>query len=160
MWKDYFLWSSRMYLYFRIIHIKKYWKQIFITFVTKVQGLNNHQYLRLRHQRLEALARKTYEIYSFFPEISFLTSSQCPCSLIMSCNICYSLKQVLQSCCLTCKIYNSLWYEQDNSKYARYPTAANVFIYFYLNDAYQLRLLKIGCGLWVIIKIARIRHYI
>ena len=35
--------------------------------------------------------------------------------------------------------------------------AANVFIYFYLNDAYQIRLLKIGCGLWVVFIIARIR---
>ena len=97
---------------FRIIHIKKYWKQIFITSVTKVQGFNNHQYLRFRHQRhqrLEILARKTCEIYSFFPETSFLTSSQCPCSFIMS--------------------------------------AANVFIYFYLNNAYQIRLLKIECSI-------------
>ena len=30
-------------------------------------------------------------------------------------------------------------------KNARYPTAANVFIYFYLNDAYQIWLLKIEC---------------
>ena len=37
-----------------------------------------------------------------------------------------------------------------NPKYARYPTAANVFIYFYLNDAYQIRLLKIGFSLWVV----------
>ena len=61
---------------------------MFITSVTKVQGLNNHQYLRLKRQRLETLARKTCEIYSFYPEISTLKSSQCPCSLIMSCNIC------------------------------------------------------------------------
>ena len=27
------------------------------------------------------------------------------------------------------------------------PTAANVFIYFYLNDAYQIRLLKIECSI-------------
>ena len=40
-------------------------KQIFITSVTKVQGLNDHQYLRFRHQRLETLSRKTCEIYSF-----------------------------------------------------------------------------------------------
>ena len=65
--------------------------QIFLTSVTKVQGLINHQYLRFIHQRLDTLARKTCEIYSFFPEISSLTSSQCPCSFIMSCNICYSL---------------------------------------------------------------------
>ena len=39
---------------------------MFITSVTKVQGLNNHQYLRLKHKRLETLARKIFEIYSFF----------------------------------------------------------------------------------------------
>ena len=113
--KEYYYYS-RMYLYFRIIHIKKYWKQIFITSVTKVHGLNNHQYLRFRHQRLETLARKTCEIYSFFPEISFLTSSQCPCSFIMSCNLCYSLLQVLQSCYLTRKIYNFflIWARQSH----------------------------------------------
>ena len=83
-------------------------------------------------------------IIFIFPEISFLTSSQCPCSFIMSCNICYNLLQVIQYCCLTCKINNSLKNEQDNPKNARYPTAANVFIYFYLNDAYQIRLLKLG----------------
>ena len=71
--------------------LREYWKQIFITSVTKVQGLNNHQYLRFKHQRLETLARKTCELYSFFPEISFLTLSQCPCSFIVSCNICYNL---------------------------------------------------------------------
>ena len=45
-------------------------------------------------------------------------------------------------------------------KNARYPTAANVFIYFYLNDAYQIQLLKIGCSLWVVFIIARIGHFI
>ena len=36
-----------------------------------------------------------------------------------------------------------------------------IFSYiFYLNDAYQIWLLKIGCSLWVVFKIARIRHYI
>ena len=139
-----------MYLYFRIIHIRKYRKQIFITYVTKVQGLNNHQDLRFRHKSLETLARKTCEIYSFYPEISSLTSSQRPCSFIVACNICYNLYQVLQPCCKTCKIYNSLKCEQDNPKYVRYPTAENVFIYFYLNDAYQTWLLKIGCSLWVV----------
>ena len=46
---------------------------------------------------------------------------------------------------------------QDN---ARYPTAANVFIYFYLNDAYQIRLLKIECSIGLFFIIARIRHFI
>ena len=95
--KRFFSMFSRMDHYFRIIHIRKYYKQIFITFVTKVQGLNNHQYLRFRHQRLDILARKICEIYSFFPEISSLTSNQCPCSYIMSCtyvttfNKCFNL---------------------------------------------------------------------
>ena len=31
---------------------------------------------------------------------------------------------------------------------------------FYLNDAYQIRLLKIGCSLWVVFIIAHIRHFI
>ena len=31
---------------------------------------------------------------------------------------------------------------------------------FYLSDAYQIRLLKIGCSLWVVFIIARIRHFI
>ena len=50
----------------------KYWKQKFITSVTKEQGLNNHQYLRFRHQRLETLARKTCKLYSFFLKYHFL----------------------------------------------------------------------------------------
>ena len=58
---------------------------------TDVMSNNNNQKLRFRHQRLETLARKTCEIYSFLPEISYLISSQCPYSFIMSCNICYSL---------------------------------------------------------------------
>ena len=35
-----------------------------------------------------------------------------------------------------------------------------MFSYFYLNDAYQIRLLKVGCSLWVVFIIARIRHFI
>ena len=38
-------------------------------------------------------------------------------------------------------------------KKARYPTAANVFIYFYLNDAYQIRLLKIECSIGLFLKL-------
>ena len=47
--------------------------------------------------------------------------------------------------CKTCKIYNSLLYEQDNPKYARHLTVANVFICFNFNNTYQIRLLKTGC---------------
>ena len=47
---------------------------------------------------------------------------------------------------LNLQIYNCLYYEQDNPKYIRYPTAANVFIYIYLNNTYQIGLLKTGGG--------------
>ena len=56
-----------MYFYFRIIHIRKLLKTNIHNICNKgTEGLNNHQYLRFRHQRLETLARKTCEIYSFF----------------------------------------------------------------------------------------------
>ena len=38
--------------------------------------------------------------------------------------------------------FYTLLYEQDNPKYLRYPAAANIFIYFYLNNTYQMELLK------------------
>ena len=37
-----------------------------------------------------------------------------------------------------------LSYEQDNPKYVRYPAAPNVFLYFYLNNTYQIGLFKTG----------------
>ena len=48
-------------------------------------------------------------------------------------------------------------YEQDIPKYVRYPTAENVLLYLYLNNTYQIRLLKIGCMGCLI---AHIRQYI
>ena len=97
MWTDYFLCSSRMYFYFRIIHIRKYWKQIFLTSVTKVQRHNYHQYLRFRHQRLETLARKTCEIYSFFlkyhllHQVNVLAHLLCHVTYVTAFNTCFNL---------------------------------------------------------------------
>ena len=81
----------------------------------------------------------------FFTEMSSLTSSQCRCLFIMPCNICYSLKQVSSFLLLKFQnLKNALLYEQDIPKYVRYPTAGNIFIYFYLNNTYQIWVLKTG----------------
>ena len=48
------------------------------------------------------------------------------------------------SSCYTYKIYNYLIYGRENPKDVRYPTVANVFIYFYLNNTYQIELLTTG----------------
>ena len=45
---------------------------------------------------------------------------------------------------LNLQIYDSLLYEQDFPKCVRYPAAANIFIYFYLNNTYKNGLLKTG----------------
>ena len=44
--------------------------------------------------------------------------------------------------------YNSLLYELNDPKYVRFPAAANVFIYFYLNNTFLIGLLKTEVGLF------------
>ena len=53
---------------------------------------------KTRHQSLERY-KSNMRRYSYFPEIASLISSQCSCFFILPCNICYRLKQVLQTCC-------------------------------------------------------------
>ena len=70
---------------------------MFKTSVTKVQGLNNHQYLRFRHLRLETLAREACEIYSFFlkyhllHQVNVLSHLLCHVTYVTAFNKCFNL---------------------------------------------------------------------
>ena len=74
--------------------------------------------------------------YHLSHQVNVLAHLLCHVTYVTTFNKCFNL---------VVKTANSiiLMIKQDNPKYARYPTAANVLIYFYLNDAYQIRL-KIG----------------
>ena len=63
------------------------------------------------------------------------------------CHVTYvtAFKKSLRSFCLNLQnIQISFLYEQDIPKYVRYPAKGNVFKYLYLNNTYQIRLLKTG----------------
>ena len=71
---------------------------MFITSVTKAQGLNNHQYLRFRQQRLETLARETCEIYIHFilkyhllHQVNVLAHLLCHVTYVTTFNKCFNL---------------------------------------------------------------------
>ena len=82
--------------------------------------------------------------YHLLHQVNVLAHLSCHVTYVTAFNKCFNLV-VKPAKSIT--LYNV---SKTIPKNARYPTAANVFIYFYLKDAYQIRLLKIGCKLLVV----------
>ena len=101
----------------------------------------NFKFLRLRHKRLETNRKKRAQnIHLFWKyqplyQVNVLSDLLCLVTYVTTIDKC-SYIAVKPS------FFYTLLYEQDNPKYLRYPAAVNIFIYFYLNNTYQMELLK------------------